>query len=187
MPPPQTAAGRARRRPPAARRRGSLAARDPCPRPAEPAHILPRAERRRSEFACEAILERRTFARVFRMQLWCWQKRRQMIVATRSRCDSAWQGRDFGGRTALGARLVWWSALPLLLAAPTAAAAQSVTPAVSPADETVTFSADQVTYDDAADIVTASGEVRMNREGNYLAADQVIWNRKTGQVFAQGS
>ena len=54
-------------------------------------------------------------------------------------------------------------------------------------DQIVEFSADQVTYDSNADVVTASGEVRMNRDGNYLAADQVIWNRKTGQVCAKGN
>ena len=36
-------------------------------------------------------------------------------------------------------------------------------------------------------MVTANGEVRMNREGNYLAADQVVWDRKSGQVFAKGN
>ena len=56
-----------------------------------------------------------------------------------------------------------------------------------PADQIVEFSADQVTYDSDADMVTATGDVRMNREGNYLAADQVIWNRKTGEVRAQGN
>lgn len=35
--------------------------------------------------------------------------------------------------------------------------------------------------------MTASGDVRLNREGNFLAADQVIWNRQTGQVFAKGN
>jgi LPS-assembly protein len=72
----------------------------------------------------------------------------------------------------------------MLLTVPAAAAAQSVPPA---ADEIVEFSADQVTYDNEADRVTASGAVRMNREGNYLAADQVIWDRKTGQVHASGN
>ena len=59
---------------------------------------------------------------------------------------------------------------------------------VPPRDENqiVTFSADQVTYDSNADVVTASGEVRMNREGNYLAADQVIWDRKIGPGLCQG-
>jgi LPS-assembly protein len=61
-------------------------------------------------------------------------------------------------------------------------------PAQAPApDEIVAFSADQVIYDSDADVVTASGEVRMNRDGNYLAADQVVWDRKSGQVRAVGN
>ena len=76
------------------------------------------------------------------------------------------------------ARFVWWSALPLLAAAPAAGWAQSasapVTPATTTQDQNVAFSADQVTYDSDADVVTASGAVRMNRDGNYLAADQVV-------------
>jgi LPS-assembly protein len=97
----------------------------------------------------------------------------------------------------LRAKFVWWSALPMLFTLPAEAAAQpssrlqlpaSPTPA-APADENqiVTFSADQVTYDSNNDVVTAGGEVRMNREGNYLAADQVIWDRKSGQVYARGN
>jgi len=54
-------------------------------------------------------------------------------------------------------------------------------------DEIVTFSADRVVYDGNADIVTASGEVRMNRDGNYLAADEVVWDRKSGEVRAKGN
>ncbi|MFL6735976.1 MAG: LPS-assembly protein LptD [Sphingomonas sp.] len=54
-------------------------------------------------------------------------------------------------------------------------------------DQVVEFSADTVTYDNNADVLTASGEVRMNREGNYLAADKVVWEQKTGQVYAQGN
>jgi LPS-assembly protein len=84
---------------------------------------------------------------------------------------------------------VWWTALPIALALPVGARAQEA-PAVSPAADTVEpvdFSADQVIYDSNADIVTASGAVRMNREGNYLAADEVVWDRKSGQVRAQGN
>ncbi|HEY7005421.1 MAG TPA: LPS assembly protein LptD, partial [Sphingomicrobium sp.] len=92
-------------------------------------------------------------------------------------------------------RFVWWSALPMLMAAPAAAAGQAApaapVPALPPApdaqDQVVEFSADEVTYDSEADVVTASGEVRMNRDGNYLAADRVIWERKSGQVYAQGN
>ena len=80
----------------------------------------------------------------------------------------------------------------MLLAFPVAAGAQTIAPApLAPApdgaDQVVTFSADRVAYDSNADIVTASGDVRMNREGNYLAADQVVWDRKSGQVYAKGN
>ena len=86
----------------------------------------------------------------------------------------------------------WWTALPLLLAVPAGASAQEVQPEQpAPADEAaepvVSFSADQVTYDSQADILTASGSVRMSREGNYLAADEVVWTRSTGEVRARGS
>jgi LPS-assembly protein len=90
----------------------------------------------------------------------------------------------------LRSTFVWWTALPLLLALPGAANGQAaVGPApVSPVETTgIDFSADQVVYDGDADTVTASGAVRMSREGNYLAADQVVWDRKSGEVRAQGS
>ncbi|MEO6580628.1 MAG: LPS assembly protein LptD [Sphingomicrobium sp.] len=95
-----------------------------------------------------------------------------------------------------------WTALPLFLGwTGTAAAAQAVPPearpaeadaslaaAVAPAVEPqVNFSADQVVYDSDADVITATGRVRLDREGNYLAADQVTWTRKTGEVQAQGN
>ncbi|MFL6729600.1 MAG: LPS-assembly protein LptD [Sphingomicrobium sp.] len=82
---------------------------------------------------------------------------------------------------------VWWTALPLLLGIPAAAAAQTGTAPPAENESSVEFSADQVIYDSDADVVTASGAVRMNREGNYLAADQVVWDRKSGQVRAQGN
>ena len=82
----------------------------------------------------------------------------------------------------------------MLLTLPAAAAAQPSAPAAAPAiapgpvqDEVVTFSADSVTYDSNADVVTASGAVRMAKDGDYLAADQVIWDRKSGQVYAKGN
>ncbi len=66
----------------------------------------------------------------------------------------------------------------------------SVAPATaSTTDETpveVAFTADRLVYDDQADLVTATGEVRMNREGYHLAAATVTWNRRTGQVHADG-
>jgi len=90
-------------------------------------------------------------------------------------------------------RLIWWSALPLAML-PAAAAAQaqpepgaSPAPAESASDPVVEFSADQITYDSENDIVTATGQVRMVRDGNYLAADRVVWTRKTGQIRAEGN
>ena len=61
----------------------------------------------------------------------------------------------------------------MLLSVPAAAAVRSRPPVLRPPaasdpDQIVTFSADQVSYDRDADVVTASGDVRMNREGNYL-------------------
>ena len=57
----------------------------------------------------------------------------------------------------------------------------------APDEQVIDFSADSVTYDSDADVVTASGRVRMTRDGNYLAADQVNWDRKTGEVRADGN
>ena len=67
--------------------------------------------------------------------------------------------------------------------APTAATPDTITAA----DQVIEFSADQVTYDSDADIVTAIGSVRMQRDGEYVAADQVVWDRKTDQVRAYGN
>ena len=95
-------------------------------------------------------------------------------------------------------RVLGGTALPLVLALAAPAEAQ-VAPTSPPAvedpsipvpsdtDETVAFSADTVEYDTRAEIVTASGQVRMSRDGNYLAADRVSWNRTTGLVTAQGN
>jgi LPS-assembly protein len=51
----------------------------------------------------------------------------------------------------------------------------------------VAFSSDHLVYDENANVVTASGEVRMTREGYNLRANSVTWNRGTGQVRAEGS
>jgi LPS-assembly protein len=55
------------------------------------------------------------------------------------------------------------------------------------ADNVVEFSADQVEYGKDNDTVTATGDVRMFREGNRLRADKVVWNRTSGQVVATGN
>ena len=50
-------------------------------------------------------------------------------------------------------------------------------PAAAPAEDQVDFSASTLEYDTEAEIVTASGDVRMFREGSRLRADKVVWNR----------
>ena len=89
----------------------------------------------------------------------------------------------------MGNRLIWWTALPLLTVPAAAAGAQESPQPVELAapGDVVEFNAERVVYDSENDIVTASGQVRMWREGNYVAADQISWNRRTGEVRAQGN
>jgi LPS-assembly protein len=87
--------------------------------------------------------------------------------------------------------LICRTALPFLLCLPCAALAQEPEPAPAPAPPVegaseIAFSADQLIYEENADTVTATGEVRMNREGYNLRANSVIWNRITGEVRAVG-
>ena len=70
---------------------------------------------------------------------------------------------------------------------PAPAPAPAAAPAANAPEQIVDFSADQVIYDSNAEVVTATGEVRMQRDGQYLAADKVIWNRKTDEVHAVGN
>jgi len=89
------------------------------------------------------------------------------------------------------------TALPMFLALPSAAWAQDA-PATIPttgqaanpaqaSEPQVDFSADEVVYESEADLVTATGRIRMSRDGNYLAADRVSWDRRSGRVVAEGS
>jgi LPS-assembly protein len=92
-------------------------------------------------------------------------------------------------------KLITLSALPVALAAlavPAFGAQAAVAPAggqaaAPEAEPEVTFSAERLDYDSDAGIVTATGDVRMVREGNRLRADRVIWNRGTGAVRAEGN
>ena len=96
--------------------------------------------------------------------------------------------------------LLWASsaACALLAAAPALGQVLQDRPVVSPVPDAappdaaptdaaqVQFSADALEYDTDADLVTATGAVRMTRQGNRLRADKVVWSRKTGQVVASG-
>ncbi|ANI77254.1 LPS-assembly protein LptD [Sphingobium sp. EP60837] len=58
---------------------------------------------------------------------------------------------------------------------------------VPASDEQIGFAADSLEYDSNTEIVTASGNVQLLRQGNRLRADKVVWNRTTGQVEARGN
>jgi LPS-assembly protein len=76
----------------------------------------------------------------------------------------------------------------LCIANPAYAQVSAAPQNAAPSDkDNVDFSADQLNYDSQTDVVTASGDVRMAREGNRLRADKVIWNRKSGEVRAEGN
>nr|WP_298017316.1 LPS assembly protein LptD [uncultured Parasphingopyxis sp.] len=51
----------------------------------------------------------------------------------------------------------------------------------------IVFSAQMIEYNQASDVVTASGDVHLVRDGVRLRADQVVWNRNTGEVIASGN
>ncbi|MEO7240926.1 MAG: LPS assembly protein LptD, partial [Sphingomicrobium sp.] len=84
----------------------------------------------------------------------------------------------------------------MLLAAPVPAFAQDAEPSAADAapapppaaqEQAIDFSAATVSYDSESELITASGAVRMARDGNYLAADKVVWDRRTGEVRAEGN
>jgi LPS-assembly protein len=54
-------------------------------------------------------------------------------------------------------------------------------------DDEVTFSSATLDYDDTNEIVTATGDVRMLRNGSRMRADKVVWNRRSGEVRATGN
>ncbi|BAI97387.1 LPS-assembly protein LptD [Sphingobium sp. TA15] len=54
-------------------------------------------------------------------------------------------------------------------------------------DDQIGFAADALEYDSDSEVVTASGNVQLLREGNRLRADKVVWNRTTGKVEATGN
>ncbi len=82
------------------------------------------------------------------------------------------------------------AALCMMLATPAFAQEQ---PPANQADEAATtneviaFSADTLNYDSSGEIVTASGQVELEREAWRLRADAVTWNRRTGEVVATGN
>lgn len=84
---------------------------------------------------------------------------------------------------------------PIPVGQPSAAPAQgdpTPQPAANPLlpgdpNAPIEFSADRVEYDEPRETITASGDVFMFREGYRLLADQVVYQRSSGEVRASGN
>ncbi|MDN3644878.1 LPS assembly protein LptD [Pontixanthobacter aestiaquae] len=68
---------------------------------------------------------------------------------------------------------------------------KSETPIGAPSNPTaagreIDFEANELAYDSENDIVTASGNVILRSEDQSVRAQQVTWNRRTGQIVASG-
>ncbi len=87
--------------------------------------------------------------------------------------------------------IVLLASMSLLLAIASTARAQEAAPPRIPdlpsEGDPVDFAADTLTYDNDDDIVTATGDVRMTRASDRVRADRIVWNRRTGQVRAEGN
>ncbi len=55
-----------------------------------------------------------------------------------------------------------------------------------PEDKSIDFEADQLDYDAENEIITARGTVILSNADASVRADEVIWNRNTGEIVAQG-
>ncbi len=79
------------------------------------------------------------------------------------------------------------SASAAALAQPAASAPTPVAAQAPTEDRRVNFTADQLIYESETEVVTVSGNVEMLSEGNNLRAERVIWNRRSGEVRAEGN
>lgn len=69
-----------------------------------------------------------------------------------------------------------------------AAPSTGAQPAVETGEgEHIAFTADTVDYDENSEEVTASGDVVLKRRDQSVRANTVTWNRKTGQIVADGN
>lgn len=124
----------------------------------------------------------------------------QALQAAQVQCISPFQGLSHSGarRLRLTLPLIFGllSSSAMISTAAAAQEASSSAPATLlpappapplPDDRIVEFSADQLDYNSDDEIVTATGSVRMSREGNRVNADRIEWDRNTGRVIATGN
>lgn len=72
-------------------------------------------------------------------------------------------------------------------AQPAEPAARRPAPSIMQPGEAIDFQSDVMTYDNARDVVTARGNVIVQRGGTRLRADTIVYDRKTGAIDAQGT
>ncbi len=75
---------------------------------------------------------------------------------------------------------------PAGLATPSSSPSDSASPAPA-AEDLVRFASDAVTYDNDANLITATGNVVLRRDARSLRADALTWNRTTGAIVATGN
>jgi LPS-assembly protein len=84
-------------------------------------------------------------------------------------------------------RLLLASLLLGCASVPTIAVAQETEQTAAAGEEQIGFSAATVEYDSSTEIVTAKGDVLVDRDGYTVRADTIVWNRTTGEVNAEGN
>lgn len=87
----------------------------------------------------------------------------------------------------LPSRLLLASLLLGCACVPAIAVARDAGPTVAAEGDQIGFSAATVEYDSNTEIVTAKGDVIVNRDGYTVRADTIVWNRTSGEVTAEGS
>ncbi len=76
--------------------------------------------------------------------------------------------------------------LSLLLFGTCAPQVAAAGPAADDASDLVAFAADELVYDEPADLVIATGNVVLRRRAQVLTADRIVWDRRAGTVAAEG-
>ncbi len=76
---------------------------------------------------------------------------------------------------------------PPALSTPLAPIDPETLPPPPTSDRQINFEANSVAYDQNAETVTASGDVVLRSEDRSVRADEVTWNRVTGQIVGSGN
>ena len=70
---------------------------------------------------------------------------------------------------------------------PTEQAAEPAPQAPAQPGQQIQFEADGATYDNNSEQISVFGDVVLRRDGQSVRADKITWNRKTGQIIAEGN